>query len=88
VLPDLVAQVHRPFALDGLDTPEIHLAGREQSHAATEEHRRDVQADLIDESSRQSLLRDADSAGQQHVLPSAIARAFSTAAPMPSVTKE
>ena len=35
--------------MDYLDTPQIHLGGAEQAHAAAEQDRRDVQHDLIDQ---------------------------------------
>jgi hypothetical protein len=50
--------MHRPLALDGLDAAEVRLARAEQRDAAAGRHRRDAQADLVDEAGRERLLGD------------------------------
>ena len=72
--------------MDGLDAAQIHLGVPEQPYAPPDQHRRDMQHDLIDQPGGQCLLGNAGAAGQQDALRSATARACSTAALMPPVT--
>lgn len=61
--PDLVAQVDRALAVDCLDAAQIHPDGAEQPYASAEQHRRDMQHDLVDHPGGKGLLGDADATG-------------------------
>ena len=54
--------------MNGLEAAQIRLSGAEHPHAPAEQHRRDVEHELIDQPRGERLLGNADPAGQQDIL--------------------